>query len=229
MEALLLAITIVSLLTAVGSSLLAWRLVRESRERSAARVAALAAEINAEPAQGARVLEGPGALHPVVSTGDPDGMFAVAAREQRPWGPLAPVLLAGLVLLGGIVGSAALRQSDREAGGPTTDAEPHVLELLSLRHSIENGGLSITGLVRNPAGTAPVQQLTAAVFAFDDKGTFLTSGRAPLDFTTLADGEESPFVVTMNAVPGVARYRVSFRRNDGGLIPHVDRREVKTP
>ena len=59
--------------------------------------------------------------------------------------------------------------------------------------------------------------------AFDKSGTFVASGRAPLDFTTLQAGDESPFVVTIPNVSEVGRYRVSFR-TDGGMLRHVDRR-----
>ena len=57
----------------------------------------------------------------------------------------------------------------------------------------------------------------------DRSGTFAGSGRAPLDFTTLDPGDESPFVVTLPNAAGVGRYRVSFRTEDGA-VRHVDRR-----
>ena len=64
----------------------------------------------------------------------------------------------------------------------------------------------------------------ATAFAFAADGTFLASGRAPLDFTTLAPGDESPFVVTVPVKGEVARYRVGFRSADGRVVAHVDRR-----
>jgi hypothetical protein len=67
---------------------------------------------------------------------------------------------------------------------------------------------------------------TAFVFAAD--GTFLASGRAPLDFSTLAPGDESPFVITIPVKGAVARYRVGFRSEDGQVIGHVDRRATAT-
>ena len=64
------------------------------------------------------------------------------------------------------------------------------------------------------------------VFVFDGQGSFLASSRAPLDFTTLSAGEESPFTVTLSPAPaGAARYRVSFRREDSGVVQHLDRRK----
>ena len=44
-----------------------------------------------------------------------------------------------------------------------------------------------------------------------------------MDFVKLAGGDESPFVVSLDAPANVARYRVSFR-TDEGLVPHIDRR-----
>ena len=61
------------------------------------------------------------------------------------------------------------------------------------------------------------------MFLFDRVGTFVTSSRANVDFLKLGAGDESPFVVSLDAPPTVARYRVSFR-TDEGIVPHVDRR-----
>jgi len=61
------------------------------------------------------------------------------------------------------------------------------------------------------------------VFAFDRTGGFTASGRASLDFVVLEPGAESPFVVTIPNVTDVAKYRVSFRTEDG-MMRHVDRR-----
>jgi hypothetical protein len=71
----------------------------------------------------------------------------------------------------------------------------------------------------------PQERLTAVVFFFDGQGGFLSSTRAPLDYRALAPGEESPFQLSAPAPPGVARYRVSFRRDEGAVVPHVDRRQ----
>jgi hypothetical protein len=94
---------------------------------------------------------------------------------------------------------------------------------------LDDGRLSVTGLVRNPDGNAPAERLTAVLFLFDNEGGFLASARAPIDFTALAPGEESPFSVSLDAPPRVARYRVSFRREEGGIAAHVDRRAGRQP
>ena len=90
---------------------------------------------------------------------------------------------------------------------------------------MQDGTLTISGLVRNPRGGVPQERLTAVVFFFDGQGGFLSSTRAPLDYRALAPGDESPFQLSAPAPPGVARYRVSFRRDEGAVVPHVDRRQ----
>jgi hypothetical protein len=83
--------------------------------------------------------------------------------------------------------------------------------------------LSVAGLVRNPPAGIPVERLVAVVLLFDQQGTFVTSSTAPVDFLRLSAGDESPFVVKLDAPQNVARYRVSFR-TDNGTMTHVDRR-----
>ena len=109
------------------------------------------------------------------------------------------------------------------AGATSASASPTSLELMSLRHERRGPTLAVTGLVRNPGGAAAVDKLTAVVFLFDQRGEFLTSARASVDYLQLAPGDESPFVVRIEAPASVARYRVSFR-NDAGVVPHIDRR-----
>jgi hypothetical protein len=114
-------------------------------------------------------------------------------------------------------------------GGPSTAAQAEVaaeqspLELVSLRHERRGTALNVTGLVRNPVGGRAVDKLSAVVFLFDQQGGFLSSARASVDYLSLAPGDESPFVISLDAPRNVARYRVSFR-TDGGIVPHIDRR-----
>jgi hypothetical protein len=97
------------------------------------------------------------------------------------------------------------------------------LELVSLRHDRKSEKLSVSGLVRNPSTGQPVERLSAVVFLFDKQGAFVTSARTEVDFLKLGAGDESPFVVSIDAPATVARYRVSFR-TDEGVMPHIDRR-----
>jgi hypothetical protein len=98
------------------------------------------------------------------------------------------------------------------------------LELLSLRHAREGTTLTVTGLVQNPKQGAPLSNVQATLFVFGPGGTFLTSGRAPLDYTSLTGGDESPFVIRVTVPGNVARYRVGFRTADDRVVAHVDRR-----
>ena len=66
------------------------------------------------------------------------------------------------------------------------------------------------------------------VFLVACAGSFLASGRAPLDFTLLRPGDESGFVIAVPVTAPVARYRVGFRGEDGHVIGHVDRRSSGT-
>jgi hypothetical protein len=137
--------------------------------------------------------------------------------HQR-WLAAAAALVA--VLLGGIV---VVRMTSHAQPAVAAHQVNTPLELLSLRHEREGVNLSVAGLVRNPAAAPIVERLSAVVFLFDQQGQFVTSARAPIDFLKLTPGDESPFVVKVAAPQSVARYRVSFRTEDGTL-PHVDRR-----
>jgi hypothetical protein len=153
------------------------------------------------------------------------GLFgSEEAAEPRRWqvGPVAA--LVGVLALA-FIGSLVMVTGGTPGAAATANATASApLELLSLRHAQREGAMEITGLVRNPAAAAPTDRVTAVVFFFDATGGFLSSARAPLDFTRLSPGEESPFVVLAQPPAGVSRYRVSFRRDDG-VVPHVDRRE----
>jgi hypothetical protein len=123
------------------------------------------------------------------------------------------VLSGGLVwMMSGPEGTSAA------AVGPNSP-----LELVSLSHQRQNNKLEVAGLVRNPVAGKPIEHLTAVVFLFDRMGTFVTSSKANVDFLKLGAGDESPFVVSLDAPDTVSRYRVSFRTNDG-VVPHIDRR-----
>ena len=179
---------------------------REERLRSDARVAALAAAIEG------RTGHGPGTMF------DRDPRSAVQGR------PLLKVAV-GFAMAVGIIVLIAMSGDRREAPAatpaPAAQSPGEALELLSMRHQRAGDALTVTGLVRNP-GAAP-GPITAVVFAFDREGGFVASGRAPLEFATIAAGDESPFQVTVPDVKDVGRYRVSFRTT-AGVVPHVDRR-----
>jgi hypothetical protein len=126
------------------------------------------------------------------------------------------VIAASLYSLGGRVESTVAQAA------PVVPS----LELVALQHTRKGDTLSVSGTVRNPNGAAARTGLTALVFVFDGHGTFVTSGRAPVDYQVLAPGDESPFVVEVPHAARAARYRVSFRaaRN---VVPHLDRRDAE--
>ena len=167
-------------------------------------------------------------LHP--SATEPGSMFAEPERSS-PWMPRLAAAAAfvtvvgalGYVLLpsrGGGDVSAVVRPAAEPAAAPATAP----LELLALRHATDRGTLTVSGLVQNPRSAGTRAGVVATVFAFSADGSFLASGRAPLDFTTLAPGDESPFVISVPVSGPLARYRVGFRAGDGAVIAHVDKR-----
>ena len=311
MEPILLAVTVVSMLVALVMSAVAWRLAREERARSAARVAALAAAANldtpvsaagdvstsvpaAAPALPVHAVAAtpvaavaselsdarapwptsrlasiaPARTMPVRTTAElalnqpihderPLRAPARLAQEVRVAGmgrrtaesiepamaaPIADSFLSAPAMRGetgrqrGLMAAAAVLlvvlgagayflTADRAAtataaAAPATDAP---LELLSLRHQRQGSRLTLSGLVKNPAAGAPIENLIAVVFLFDAQGGFVSSARSGIDFKRLAPGDESPFVIAVDAPANVSRYRVSFR-TEAGIVAHVDRR-----
>lgn len=271
MDPLLLSITVVSLVVAMVTSVIAWRGMQQEKRRSDARVAALASaaavplsgtsvdarptpepspapvaapwrnparldtsteeragsSISAPASQMGFVAESTAADAVSIRTGFLGGESpAREGNSHQRWLAAAAALVA--MLLGGFVTIRMTSQAPAAAGAPHAAAP---LELLSLRHEREGANLSVAGLVRNPPTGPVVERLTAVVFLFDQQGQFVTSAKAPIDFLKLTAGDESPFVVKVAAPQSVARYRVSFRTDDGTRA-HVDRRgdpPVATP
>jgi len=207
----LLVVTITAIAVAIATAAFAWRVGRAEQLRSDARVAALAAAIDGTPDEA------------------PNTMFAQAPRSGVHGRPLLKigagfamaVLIIVLIAMSGDRQHAAVDESGSSAPQAATLQE---LELLSMRHVRAGDQLTVTGLVRN-RGTAAASAIMAVVFVFDRAGGFVASGRAPLEFDAIAQGDESPFKVTVPDVTDVGRYRISFRTT-AGLLPHVDRRAV---
>jgi hypothetical protein len=152
-------------------------------------------------------------------------MFATASGASVQGRPLVKMGVMGALATAFIV---IVAMANRDHAAPVAPAaEEAALELVSMRHTRDGGMLTVSGLVRNPREAAPRSHITAVVFAFDRSGGFIASGRAGLDFTNLAPGDESPFVVKIPGVAGAARYRVSFRTEEG-IVRHLDRRAAAT-
>lgn len=237
-------------LLAIGLTVVLLRLVRQDRQRSEARVAALVSMAGmpaSEPAP-ARVFEHPPlrlerrAAAPVRLSAADVEIFRDTSPAAAPalFEPATPKTARHLLYVGvGAVAMVALvtlgfRWSVSPAG-PTTEtiasiatpapvvAQP--IGLVALRHEQSaDGTLVISGVVRNPQDSISREKLFAAASLIDAAGVLVATARAPLDFTTLAPGEESPFVVRVASAGGVARYRIGFRDEQGAPVAHVDRR-----
>lgn len=226
MDVVLVSITALSLILAIAMGVVLFTVLREDRQRSDARVAALAAasarfDLPLTP----RAVEAQREPDEIVHTSNE--LFA-ATPEPSPWARRVGVAAALALVFGGV---AYVAVPARIADPPATSAAAPgtaPLELLTLNHAQQPSGLTISGTVYNPRGGAPVSQVFAAAVLFGPDGNFLTSARAPLDFTTLRPGEESPFVIAVPVAGAVARYRVGFRSADGSVIAHVDRRADTT-
>ena len=277
MDTSLVTVTLLSMAMAASLSVIVWRMLRDERHRSDARVVALttmaapsATRDRAHPIElplrerAERGLQGPprgvsaGGTHdlndaPRISNIDPrssnldlpirEGAAAstrmfVEPERSSPWGHRVAVMAGrGLVIASVILfarasnGRTAARRTPAPANTaaaaqPGANPAPAIgLELLSLRDARQAGVLTITGLVQNPHGGAALSRVTVTAYAFDDTGSFLASGHALLEVTSLAPGDESPFVVSVPVTETVARYRIGFRAEDGRVIAHIDKRQ----
>jgi hypothetical protein len=153
------------------------------------------------------------------------GFLGAAEVERDSGGRQKSLAFAAVMLFVVLSGGLVWMMSGPRGTTPVAVGPNSPLELVSLTHARQNSKLAVSGLVRNPASGKPIDHLSAVVFLFDRTGTFVTSSRANVDFLKLGAGDESPFVVSLDAPPTVARYRVSFRTDDG-IVPHIDRRSA---
>ncbi len=229
MDTTLVTVTVLSMSMAAALSAIVWRMLRLERQRTDARVASLTqlAARTQTPAIDLPIRQAPA---PVASA-----PLFVEREHVSPWRARAGVMVAlGLVgvsiVLFALSAGAGSRPAPSKAAAAVTAAQPATapsagLELLSLRDSRQPGSLTITGLVQNPRTGMALSHVTVTAYAFDDKGALLASGRALIDVTALAPGDESPFVVSVPVTEAVARYRIGFRDEAGRVIAHVDRRQ----
>jgi hypothetical protein len=216
---MLVIVTFGALVLAGAAAFYLLRVTRQERERSEARAAALADALGTTAAPGVapaayeRVETGEHAARPMFGEAP-----AVDGAVSRRW--LVPAI--GALVVGAVLTGVYAWNRPADAVEATVDARP--LELLALTHQRQGDSLVVSGLVRNPAAGRPLAGLTAVAFTFNRQGTFLTSGRAMVNFPRLGAGDESPFSVTLPQAADVSRYRVSFR-TEAGVVAHVDRRE----
>jgi hypothetical protein len=208
---------------AAALSVIVWRMLRDERARGEARVAVLASMAAAPVAARAEDL-------PLRQAPPSVGAMFAEPEQSSPWGNRAAVMAAlGLVIASVVLftlAASGTSTSARTMSATNPAVAPGGLELLSLRDSRQNDSLTITGLVHNPESGTPLSRVTVTAYTFDDSGSFLASGRALIDVTTFAAGDDSPFVVTVPVTGTVARYRIGFRTEDGRVISHVDKRQA---
>lgn len=238
MEATLVVVTLLSLALAIGMAIVTWRLLQQERQRADARVAVLeeglAASLAADAPRAPAVFSDLAADEPIgTDTSAADRLFATRPPSRGVFAIGVAIVVIALIVAVWSVGRllAPGAEQQRAAAGTAASAsavagqESAPLELVSLEQTRDGDALTIRGVVRNPPGGVTTDRLAAVVAFFDAGGQQLASVRAPLDFRTLAPGDESPFQVTTTVPAGVARYRVSFRRDEGTIVPHVDRRQ----
>ena len=142
----LLVVSLTAVVIALGAAAYAWRVARNDRERSDARVAALAAAIDGTP-----------------TDESPAPMFERAPRAGLQGRPLMKVgvgfVMAVLVIV--LIAMSSGRHKGNVAEAAATAAAPgQSLELLSMRHARAGKNLIVTGLVRNPARRLPDDEHT---------------------------------------------------------------------
>ena len=244
MDTVLLVITLVSAATAIVALASAHRVRRLERERSEARVAALAHAADThggtdggwtsvagewqwtpEPTSGIRESGFAQPRVPDVAPQISSGALFGTVQREEPSGSRLPIFAAAglIVMLGGalIFLNTSAPGDNAATGSRVNHTEP--LELVALGHARETNALTITGTVRNPASGVKVEGLTAVISLLDRGGALVSTKDVPLDYRALGPGEEAPFKVSIPDPGSIARYRVSFRAGTD-VVPHVDRR-----
>ena len=242
----LIAVTLLSLFLAIAMGVVTWRLVQEERRRSAARLAALAAELRSGEGWSASDVPGPfeprsasdvpGPFEPEPAADDGaasepgaeiGGLFSSPVPSTPAgWGRFAALAGAAGVVLAVVATVFLLSEPGAgDANEPLDDARPP-LDLIALRHAAEGPFLDISGSVRNPAAV-DAERLSVVAMAFDAAGTLVATRRTPVDTPSLPPGADSPFTIRLLA-SGISRYRISFLL-DETTIPHIDRRSAVQP
>ena len=232
-----MVITLVSLALTIVLAVVLARLMRDERRRSEARVDLLREMADAvahEPDEHV-VAQGSDALDlPLTADVQPSGDLFVRREPRSVWPRRAAVAatIAALVTVAVLAITSTSRPPQPATAvantRPASAQAEGLLELLSLKQTQGTGTLTILGLVQNPRDGAVLSKVKATALLFGPDGTLLATGGAPLDFTMLRPGDESPFVIDVPVTAPVARYRVGFRSEDGHVISHVDRRAAPT-
>lgn len=229
MNSVLILITVASLALAIGMGYIAWHVVRAERRRSEARVAALTSAIGDEDLDAAQAVAGLRTTN----------LFGVDREADAP--SRTPIVVAaGALVVATVLGLAVFFSTgraqparpagveDSRASTVSAVAQRRVtapIELIALDHERSADGLTVRGIVRNPANGLDVTHLTAVVLLFNSTGNFVATGRGAVVAGDLLPGAQASFVVSVPGALDVGRYRVSFRTDDDHVVPHVDKRD----
>lgn len=220
MDWVLVSITGISLVLALVMGLIVFKLQREEQERADARAALLAAAVADMPSMDDE-RDALASDFMDASRASASGDLFVTHQAESSWLRRAGVAIA----VAAVIASAGYVVTFIGSPAPSRAAvQADPLELVALQHSYENNTLIITGTVLNPAMGATASQIAVSAVALSADGTALGSGRAALDYATLTPGDESGFEIKIPVQGTVSRYRVGFRRPDGSVVAHVDRR-----
>jgi len=214
----LTTLTLLSIAIAAAMTTVVLRLVFQERRRSAARVAALEADIYRTEEEDILLLHDPAPL----PSRNGERSFTEPPPRAIPLAALVAVVAA--IAFAILAGMSRYRVESVEPARPIAALPAdQALQLLSLDQERSDDRLTVRGVVRNPPRGSEVDHLTAVVLLFNQQGGFLTSGRSPIESASLQPGTEAKFVVTVPGAADVGKYRVSFRTDDR-VVPHVDRR-----
>lgn len=209
MDVVLLTVTTLSLAAAALFGLLSWRVNQDERERERARIAALSTAM------------GPSTPESPLLGGVAVGSVFDRTTEGLRGRPMIKIAAGAMMVL--LIAAGVLISSRTSSSAASVQKAPSPLELMSMRYERQGTTLTVSGLIKNPAAGTAMNGISAVVFVFDHSGAFVTSGRAPIEYSALAPGDESPFVVSVPNVSDIARYRVTFRTGSG-VVRHLDRR-----
>ena len=254
MDLTLVLVTLLSLALAAIMTGFAWRLAREERRRSAARVAMLAAEIHGPTAS---VDPKPAVAAATRRAVDNDLPLRqpVATPRQPVATPAQPAATTSTDLFGAAAEPAPSRAAAAAIGLAALVTFAAFAWYFTTHSSVAAGAArsrpASSAHADSAAAVAPLE-LTALTHDRDaDRLTVRGIVRNPRNgagvrgltavvlvfnrdgafetsgratIDTLAPGAESPFAVTILNVGDVGRYRVSFKADDR-IVPHVDRRD----
>jgi hypothetical protein len=216
-DVILAAVTLASLGLAGVMGIVTWRVLSQERRRFDERVEELSLSAAPDFRKDARELLPDLFAEPSPVTSNGRRLIVAAALGS------AVLVLAFAVVM------AMNPVSGRETLVSPSAARVAVpIELVSLDHVRTGRGLSIRGVVHNPAAGASLRDLVAVVFLFNGNGEQAGTTQAAVMATVLAPGGGTPFDVPVVDAQHVARYRVTFR-TAGAPVPHVDRRIATRP